>query len=506
MSLSRITLASAALLALAGCNSESSRYPARAYAPIPADTLALFSKKNTDRNAPIVVRAYKRESEIEIWKRANDGQYVHVKTYPVCRWSGQLGPKKREGDRQVPEGFYTVAASQMNPNSAYWLSFNVGYPNQLERAMGRNGGDIMVHGTCSSRGCFAMTNEQIEEIYAVMREAFNGGQRQVQFQSYPFRMTAENMAKFRHDPNLAFWKNLKEGSDNFEVTKAEPKVGYCGGKYIFNAESASGRLDAVANCPPLRPTDPSVAQAVAAKQHQDDQKVAELVQRGTPAIRVAYSDGGQNASFRNTGYSNADSGEMVMAEATSRKGINLGDVSRPEAVDAVEEYAVNERGERKDAPKIETAKVESAKVVPAKGEPAKPASAQAAVPAPAVQAVAAMPAPAAAPSTTMALAPAQQPANSGGTLSALGSWFGGSKPAADTTSAPASAPVASAPEAKPFYKRWLGLGASETAAPADTNAAPAPVNVPLPPKRQATATEPQKVSMATGAGLGVSAQ
>ena len=90
----------------------------------------------------------------------------------------------------------------MNPNSAYWLSFNVGYPNQLERAMGRNGGDIMVHGTCSSRGCFAMTNEQVEEIYAVMREAFQGGQKQVQFQSYPFRMTAENIAKFRHDPNM----------------------------------------------------------------------------------------------------------------------------------------------------------------------------------------------------------------------------------------------------------------------------------------------------------------
>src|SRR5690349_18376827 len=90
---SRVLIASAALVALAGCNSDNSRYPARAYAPIPGDTLALFSKKNTDRSAPVVVRAYKRESEIEIWKRASDGQYVHVKTYPVCRWSGQLGPK-----------------------------------------------------------------------------------------------------------------------------------------------------------------------------------------------------------------------------------------------------------------------------------------------------------------------------------------------------------------------------------------------------------------------------
>src|SRR4051812_12012225 len=209
----RLALASASLLVLVGCNADTSRYPARAYAPIPGETLALFEKKDTDRNAPVLLRAYKKESEIEVWKMAHDGHYVHVKTYPVCRWSGQLGPKKREGDRQVPEGFYTIAAPQMNPSSAYWLSFNVGYPNPMERQLGRTGGDIMVHGTCSSRGCFAMTNEQIEEIYAVMREALNGGQKQVQFQSYPFRMTAENLAKFRHDPNIAFWKNLKEGSD-----------------------------------------------------------------------------------------------------------------------------------------------------------------------------------------------------------------------------------------------------------------------------------------------------
>src|SRR4051794_34364919 len=130
LSLPRLALAAAALLALAACNETGSgRNPARAYAPIPGDTLALFSQKSTDRSAPILLRAYKKESEIELWKQAKDGRYVHVKTYPVCRWSGQLGPKKREGDRQVPEGFYTVTPAQMNPNSAYWLSFNVGYPN-----------------------------------------------------------------------------------------------------------------------------------------------------------------------------------------------------------------------------------------------------------------------------------------------------------------------------------------------------------------------------------------
>ena len=221
---SRIAIVAAATLLLAACADERQRVPARALAPVPSQTVALFSEKNVDRDAPVLLRAFKKEAEIELWKKNRSGEYVFVKTYPVCRWSGQLGPKNREGDRQVPEGFYTVSAAQMNPNSSYWLSFNVGYPNVMERAMGRTGGDIMVHGACSSRGCFAMTNQQMEEIYAVMREAFQGGQRSVQFQSFPFRMTPANLAKFRHDPNMPFWKNLKDGSDHFEVTKQEPAV------------------------------------------------------------------------------------------------------------------------------------------------------------------------------------------------------------------------------------------------------------------------------------------
>jgi murein L,D-transpeptidase YafK len=486
LSSSRIALASASLLMLAGCNAESSRYPARAYAPIPADTLALFQKANTDRAAPVLIRAYKKESEIEVWKQARDGRYALVKTYPICRWSGQLGPKKREGDRQVPEGFYTVNSAQMNPNSAYWLSFNVGYPNTLERAMGRNGGDIMVHGTCSSRGCFAMTNEQIEEIYAVMREALNGGQKVVQFQSYPFRMTAENMAKFRHDPNIAFWKNLKEGSDHFEVTKAEPKIGYCGGKYVFNVASANGRMDPAGACPPLKIED-GVAQAVAAKEQRDEQRVAELVQSGTPAIRVAYSDGGQNASFRNSGYGNAGSEGMVLAATAGAKVANLGDVSRPEALDAVEEYAVNERGERKD-PKVQVATAGSAKAAPA-ALPTAPAAVTVANATPATKELKTA---VTLPASATALAPAQQQASTPGALGALGSLFGASQPAQTPVTA-----ASATPEEKPFLKRWLNIGSEDSAAPADaTPAAPVPAKVPLPPKRQASAEPRARVALA----------
>lgn len=482
----RFAVLSSAAALLAGCNGEPGSFPARAYAPIPGKTLTLMSEKNTTRSAPVLVRAYKKESEIELWKQNVEGRYVLLKTYPVCRWSGQLGPKKKEGDRQVPEGFYTVTAGQMNPNSAYWLSFNVGYPNPMERAMGRSGGDIMVHGTCSSRGCFAMTNEQIEEIYAVMREAFNGGQKSVQFQSYPFRMTAENLARFRNDPNMSYWKNLKEGNDHFEVTQQEPKIAYCGGKYVFNASAENGRLDPLGACPKLK-VDEQIASAVANKDHTDQLKVAEFVQHGTPAVRIQYADGGQHPSFRTAAASFTDPEQRVlpMTAATARK---LGEVSRPEAVAMVEEYVVDERGQRKEtAPTAAAAPAVAAAPVKAPAQATAPVqAASAAQPALPAQATAL------APEVTVAR---QQPASGGGALSAITNLFGGSSSTGATT-AQASPSVRPATDAQPFYKRWLGGNADEGKTAVEP-AAPAPANVPLPPKRQASAGG-AKVALVSG--------
>ena len=314
------------LALLAGCSLERrEQISSRAAAStIPAETLAAMDTIGTDRNQPILIRAFKKESEIEIWKRTRAGQYALLKTYPVCRWSGQLGPKTREGDRQVPEGFYTVTPGQMNPNSALWLSFNVGYPNAMERSLGRTGGDIMVHGTCSSRGCYAMTNDQMDEIYAVMREAFQGGQKAVQFQSYPFRMTAENLAKFRADPNMAFWKNLKEGNDRFEVTKREMAVNYCGARYTFGATDAPGCGETV--------SDPD-ATAVSAKMREDDAKVASLIAGGFSPVRMSYADGDQNSFFR-------DPAKKKILEKYAASG----EFSRPEALAAVKEQKLDLKG------------------------------------------------------------------------------------------------------------------------------------------------------------------
>jgi murein L,D-transpeptidase YafK len=310
----RLVLAAGLALALAACQDQSN-LSTRHLTPIPPATTALMASKGMSHSDPILMRAYKKESELEVWKRGRDGKYVLLKTYPICRWSGQLGPKVKEGDRQAPEGFYTVTPGHMNPNSSFYLSFDTGYPNAFDRAHGRTGSHLMVHGTCSSRGCFAMTDEAIAEVYAVAREAFAGGQRGFQFQSYPFRMTAENLAKHRADPNMPFWRNLKEGSDHFEVTKEEPSVSVANMRYHFGADH------------------PAVAQKRAA----DEQKVAELVGKGVAAVKTVYDDGGGHTSFGHAmaAAAGGDSeSRSTFAFLDSRPSRKLGEVSRPEALAA----------------------------------------------------------------------------------------------------------------------------------------------------------------------------
>jgi murein L,D-transpeptidase YafK len=175
--LAALSLTGAVCALIAGCDdSYLDQGPGRSEQPISTATLAEMAKLDTTPSSPTLIRTYKMESELEIWKMKSNGEYALLKTYPMCRWSGQLGPKKKEGDMQVPEGFYTIAPGQMNPNSHYYLAFNVGYPNAYDRAYGRTGGNVMVHGICSSAGCFSMTDEQVADIYAIARDSFKGGQ------------------------------------------------------------------------------------------------------------------------------------------------------------------------------------------------------------------------------------------------------------------------------------------------------------------------------------------
>ncbi|WP_293795166.1 murein L,D-transpeptidase family protein [uncultured Bosea sp.] len=306
MAIKQLALVAFVALTLAACEEDRYRGASRHNIPIPSATYALMSEKGMNKDQPIIIRSYKKESELEVWKRKADGQYALLKTFPMCRWSGQLGPKVREGDRMAPEGFYAITPQQMNPNSSYYVSFNMGYPNAYDRSYGRTGAHLMVHGACSSAGCYSMTDDQIGEIYALVREAQNAGQRAVQMQAYPFRMTAQNLAKHRLDPNIAFWKNLKEGSDYFEVMKDEPSVSVAGGRYVFNGGQAPA--------------------AVAEKRREDDVQVAALVAKGTPAIRLIYDDGDQHASFKRALASNgADALNRSASWASRDVGISRED-------------------------------------------------------------------------------------------------------------------------------------------------------------------------------------
>jgi murein L,D-transpeptidase YafK len=294
----RALFACAALIgvaALGGCNTEGIDM-AKAMKPLPAKTVALIESKGMSKSSPILIRVYKEESELEVWKKDNSGQFALLKTYPICRWSGELGPKMREGDRQAPEGFYNITPAQMNPNSQYYLSFNMGYPNAYDRAWGRTGAQLMVHGDCSSAGCYSMTDEQIAEIYALGRDAFFGGQRSFQVQAFPFRMTALNMARHRNNPNFAFWKMLKVGSDHFEATHQQPKVDVCEKRYVFDAES-SQPFKNTERCPAYKVPD-EITAAVTAKERQDDQAFARYVAEkvATAPIRTG-RDGGMNPVF-----------------------------------------------------------------------------------------------------------------------------------------------------------------------------------------------------------------
>jgi murein L,D-transpeptidase YafK len=296
------SIAAAAAIGLAGCDTDSVVPSGRAQAPLSDKMVAELESKQMDKGSPILVRLFKEEAEAEVWKQDRNGEFALLKTYPICRWSGDLGPKIKEGDRQAPEGFYTITPGQMNPNSNYYLAFNMGYPNAYDRALGRTGSELMIHGDCSSRGCYAMTDEQIVEIYALARESFFGGQKSFQVQAYPFHMTAANLAKHRNSPHLAFWKMLKTGSDHFETTRQEPKVSVCEKRYVFDAAAPEGSTKALsfnasAKCPAYE-VPASIAEAVREKQQKDNAEYAELVNRNVSVVASrAHIDGGMNPVF-----------------------------------------------------------------------------------------------------------------------------------------------------------------------------------------------------------------
>jgi len=227
----------------------------RAGKPLPGTPdLARFEARLAEQGVKlgdtVHIRIYKLESEIEIWTEKG-GRFERFATYPICMWSGRLGPKLKEGDRQAPEGFYTVDKDALNPNSIEHLSFNLGFPNVYDRGKGRTGSFLMVHGGCASVGCYAVTHAVVDEIWAFVTSALNNGQARIPVHAFPFRMSDRNLRLRWGDKWSGFWVNLKQGHDLFAQTGIPPAVSVCKGRYVFERGSLDSFDSLVEErCPP----------------------------------------------------------------------------------------------------------------------------------------------------------------------------------------------------------------------------------------------------------------
>ncbi len=190
-----------------------------------------LATKEIHIGSPIYLRIFKHEKILELWAK-KEKKYILVKSYPICTFSGKLGPKQKSGDKQSPEGVYAITKKSLNPNSHYHLAINIQYPNRYDRNCHRTGNLIMIHGKCSSSGCFAMGDTQIEEIYK-MASASLKTKPFFYVAIYPFKMEDEKLLKYKNNYWYPFWLNLKTGYDMFEQTHVPPFTGVKGNKYVF---------------------------------------------------------------------------------------------------------------------------------------------------------------------------------------------------------------------------------------------------------------------------------
>jgi len=203
-----------------------------------------LAAKGMHAGSPIMIRIFKAESELELWLQKSD-RFELFATYPICTWSGTLGPKLQEGDKQAPEGFYTVTVERIRRTGRWPRAMNIGFPNAFDKAYARTGSFILVHGGCSSKGCYAMTNPVMDEIYELTEQALRHGQEAIPVHIFPFRMTDANLEAYAGNPWMPFWMNLKPAYDLFERTRIPPRVGLCNKKYLIadNDTEANACID-----------------------------------------------------------------------------------------------------------------------------------------------------------------------------------------------------------------------------------------------------------------------
>jgi murein L,D-transpeptidase YafK len=189
---------------------------------------------------PVLIRVFKEDSLLEVWMQRG-AVYEKFADYPICKWSGALGPKIREGDRQSPEGYYAVSDKQLLPTSRHHRAINTGFPNAFDAGLGRTGTVLMIHGSCSSIGCYAMTDPGIDDIYTMIEAALERGNGPVNLHLYPFRLTEGNLRRHGQSPWISYWRNLAEGDRLFRATGRPPEPYACQGRYVFGSAAQTCR-------------------------------------------------------------------------------------------------------------------------------------------------------------------------------------------------------------------------------------------------------------------------
>ena len=196
-------------------------------------TFAELESRGLKAGMPVFIRIFKQTSELELWMKNGNGWQL-ARRIDICRWSGRLGPKLKQGDKQAPEGFYTVTRAQLNPNSRHHLSFNLGYPNRYDRAHGRTGSFLMVHGGCTSAGCYAIRDHEVEVVYRLVEAALKAGQKQVDVHAFPFRLERAKLARYKGGKWHSFWTMMQPAYDAFERERRVPSVKVAGKTYVVN--------------------------------------------------------------------------------------------------------------------------------------------------------------------------------------------------------------------------------------------------------------------------------
>jgi murein L,D-transpeptidase YafK len=210
-----------------------------------------FEKRGLKLGSPVFIRVYKQTSEMELWVEKGS-RYVLFKTFGICRWSGRLGPKYYEGDRQSPEGLYRITSRDLIVNARWDRAMNINYPNSFDVMNGRGGSSILIHGKCGSIGCFAIQDRNVEEVYAAVRAALEGGQAYIPVLSLPFRFSS--LAPSRQDTLQMneFWADLRRADLLFDRDRLPPSAWICDGRYYFADRRGDSHRHAV-HLPGCRP-------------------------------------------------------------------------------------------------------------------------------------------------------------------------------------------------------------------------------------------------------------